>query len=410
MLKQLFVLLTFCTLSIATKASVPDIINFTTKEYKSHSINYCFTQDSSGVMYIGNAYGVLEYDGQNWRKTPLVDGKSALSLDIDQNGRVYVGSSSEFGYLEKNASGLNVYVSLKTKLPKHDINEILDLVCFNDAVYFRSLYTLYCYKNNEVTQLTKLSKELLVYYLGVNQKKMVASKLGVGILNISGIDFKISNTAIKNSAIHKVLTLKGNTTLFISSNEIIFENDPKLFEKTNKQLESLIISSALKINDTEFLIGTINKGLFHLNIKGEIISNFNMNTGLQDNFIHDLFLDNSGNVWLAYNNGVGLLKWNSPVRYITSSMGVEGMGYCAVVKNDTLYTGTSSGLYFLPQWKSSLTRQKKFQKIVGISGIINELKIHNGTIIACQAAEFYQIHGKKAVRISDGEWIGAWSW
>ena len=119
-------LLLLLVLSLKLSASVPDIVNFTTKEYKSHSINYCFTQDSSGVMYIGNAYGLLEYDGQSWRKIGLVNGKSALSLDIDKNGKIYIGSSSEFGYLKKNKEGLNEYVSLKHKLPKDDINEILE--------------------------------------------------------------------------------------------------------------------------------------------------------------------------------------------------------------------------------------------------------------------------------------------
>ena len=103
-------------LSFSSFASLPDIVNFGTKEYNSHSINYCFTQDTNGVMYVGNAYGVLEYDGQYWRKIPVSDGKSAISMDVDSKGKIYVGSSSEFGYLKRNEKGINEYISLKRKL------------------------------------------------------------------------------------------------------------------------------------------------------------------------------------------------------------------------------------------------------------------------------------------------------
>ncbi|MFT6715377.1 MAG: ligand-binding sensor domain-containing protein [Saprospiraceae bacterium] len=410
MTKHFLFIVSVFVLSLKSTASAPDIINFTTKEYKSHSINYCFTQDSSGVMYIGNAYGLLEYDGQTWRKIGLSDGKSALSLDIDKNGRIYIGSSSEFGYLKKNASGLNEYVSLKSKLPKQDINEILDLICVDDQVYFRSLYTVYCYKNNEVIELTEHSKDQLIYYLGIYQEKIRASKQGVGILTFPLSKHSISNKGIKDVEIRDVLSFGRSQTLLLTSNQIISENNSSRFEEANKKLKNVEISCALTLNEHEFLIGTVNKGLFHLNTEGEIISNFNMNTGLQDNFIHDLFLDNSGNIWLAYNNGVGLLKWKSPVRYIPPSMGIEGMGYCALVKGDTLFAGTSNGLYYLPNWEISLKKQQKFTPITGINGIINDLKLHKGKLIACQAAEVYQIEAGSAVRISNGSWFGSWTW
>jgi len=410
MIKRLTIIFTFLMLSLKLTGSVPDIVNFTTKEYKSHSINYCFTQDSAGVIYIGNAYGVLEYDGQTWRKTSLVDGKSALSLDIDKNGRVYVGSSSEFGYLEKNKAGLNVYVSLKSKLPEQDINEILDLVCVDDEVYFRSLYTVYCYKNNEVKELTEFSKNYLIYYLGLNKNQITASKQGVGILAFSESDFTVADQEIKDFEVRGILSFNGRDNIYLSNNKIISLQDKSLFKEVNAQLEGVKISTGIKINDSEFLISTVNKGLFHVNISGELISNFNMTTGLQDNFIHNLFLDNSGDVWLAYNNGVGLLKWKSPVRYIPPSMGMEGMGYCAIVKGDTLYTGTSNGLYYLPKWKSSLKKQQRFIKIDSVPGVVNDIKLDHGKLIVCQAAEFYQMDGITPKLISNDEWFGAWTW
>ena len=102
------------------------------------------------------------------------------------------------------------------------------------------------------------------------------------------------------------------------------------------------ISCFLKINEEEFLVGTLAKGIFYLNRKGEIISNLTVKEGLQDNFIHRLFLDKKGDVWAAYNNGIGVIKWNSPVQYISNFLGFEGMKYLIKInlkaaKNNNFY-------------------------------------------------------------------------
>ena len=108
-------LLIFSTFFLS--ASVPDIINYTTKDYNAHSINYDCIQDTSGVIYIANAYCVLEYDGQTFRKIPLVAGKSAVSLAKDSHGKIYIGSSSDFGCLTKDSQEKTVYSSLKHLMP-----------------------------------------------------------------------------------------------------------------------------------------------------------------------------------------------------------------------------------------------------------------------------------------------------
>ena len=410
-MKKLTSCFLFClVVSLNALASVPEIVNFSTKTYKSHPINYCFTQDTAGVMFIGNAYGILEYDGQSWRKIALVDGKSALSMDVDVNGRIYIGSSAEFGYLQKTAAGINEYVSLKAKLPKEDINEILNLICIDNTVYFRSLYAVYQYKNNKITKLTPLDKSQLIYFIDKQQEKILAAKLGKGIIQVApGKPQKIASF-LSNDQVRGILHFQNETTIYLTDQKIFFPDHPELYHQANEQIGKANITCGLKINETEFLIGTVNKGIFHLNVEGELISNFNKNSGLQNNFIRDLFLDRSGNIWLAYNSGIGLLKWNSSIRYIPPSMGIRGMGYCALVKGDTLFAGTSSGLYYLPHWQRSLKQQKNFTKVKGIDGMINDLNLANGKIIACQKAEVFQLSKGSAIRISNGEWFGAWKW
>ena len=121
-MKSIYILLfLLCTQLVQ---AIPQIINFSSKDYKSHSINFGFIQDKQGLIYVANAYGVLIFDGVNWRKVGLNDGKSALSLTQSQEGKIFVGSSSEFGFLQKDERGNVTYRSLKDKMPDKEIGEI----------------------------------------------------------------------------------------------------------------------------------------------------------------------------------------------------------------------------------------------------------------------------------------------
>jgi hypothetical protein len=87
--------------------------------------SWAFIQDNRGVMYIGNGYGVLEFDGSSWRLIQTTERSQCQSLAKDDDGRIYVGGTSDFGYLEPDSTGSMVYVSLGERLDPEDRAERL---------------------------------------------------------------------------------------------------------------------------------------------------------------------------------------------------------------------------------------------------------------------------------------------
>ena len=167
----------------------------------------------------------------------------------------------------------------------------------------------------------------------------------------------------------------------------------------------------MKISENEFLLGTQKKGIFVLNASGKILKNLTTEHGLENNCINHLFLDNSGNVWIAYNNGIGMLKWNSPIEYITKSQGFEGMGYSGVVYNEQFYIATSNGLYVMANWEEGLDKINEFTKIQGLpESTINALFVSNGSLIISQEDETYTLVEGKPVMISPNDNQGSWVW
>lgn len=97
-------------------AQTPFIRNFPPDEYKEESQNLAIIQDQRGVMYFGNQDGgILEYDGVNWRLIKTIN--TVRSLGSDNTGKIYVGLSGDFGYLQPDSTGNLYYVSLKDKIP-----------------------------------------------------------------------------------------------------------------------------------------------------------------------------------------------------------------------------------------------------------------------------------------------------
>jgi hypothetical protein len=85
--------------------------------------NWSILQDENGVIYIGNsAEGILTYDGQKIRRVFNEDGTNtkgtARALFSDSKNLIYAIIANEFGYVEKNKLGDDIFISLSKKLSK----------------------------------------------------------------------------------------------------------------------------------------------------------------------------------------------------------------------------------------------------------------------------------------------------
>ena len=70
------------------------ISNYTSKVYgRNHeAANYCILTDHRNLVYAGNANGIMEYDGSQWRFIPVRQGAYVTSMDIGPSGTIFVGS------------------------------------------------------------------------------------------------------------------------------------------------------------------------------------------------------------------------------------------------------------------------------------------------------------------------------
>ena len=85
------------------RIGVPKFHFYSPKEYNGGNQIWSAAQDREGVMYFasgGHNAGVLQFDGQMWRKIALEGQRSVFSVATDDSGTVWVGSLGELGFFK----------------------------------------------------------------------------------------------------------------------------------------------------------------------------------------------------------------------------------------------------------------------------------------------------------------------
>src|SRR5574344_101058 len=110
-----FVVFSVCQLSASWQAP---ITNYLQKDYNAGTQNWQIRQQQNGWMYFANNYGLLEYDGYDWTINGIWNSSVIRSLEMGDNGNIYVGGSGEYGYFTPNALGTLTYTPLSGAVPE----------------------------------------------------------------------------------------------------------------------------------------------------------------------------------------------------------------------------------------------------------------------------------------------------
>jgi PAS domain S-box-containing protein len=121
----------------------------------------------------------------------------------------------------------------------------------------------------------------------------------------------------------------------------------------NHTLINDFVFSGIITRDDKIVFGTNSGGCIMVNAKGEILSTITNETGIQDNNIRTLYIDNNDNLWLALNNGIARCDINEPISYWNKLHGLDGFVTSMTRYQGTIYIGTLQGLFSLQDSKIS---------------------------------------------------------
>jgi len=409
----LLLLLPLC-LNAQNTIGLPDVINYPKQAYTAGLQNWDIKQDKNGIIYVANNEGMLTYDGRNWVLHPLPNKTIVHAVEIGINNKIYVGGQDELGYFSPAANGRLQYHSLTQFIPAKDrsFGDVWDIVAINQNVFFRSNHKIFKIANEAVAAF---DAPIEWAYLGLCNGKLYAQDYGNGLMvfeNDVWIPVTVKNelplkdpvTSIlyiqKESAI--ITTLKNGLFLFTNTaiKKVVTPNSP-LFENDR-------IYAATAVNADWIALATSNKGVYIIDIKGNIIQRFSGTEGLQNNNVLSIMLDRQHNIWLGLDNGIDLIAYNSAIKQI-NPFSLDGSGYTAIIYNNQLFAGTTNGLYSVPlQSMQDLSFSKgDFLPVNNIRGQTWGLAAINNQLLLGHHEGAFEIKNNTAIPIASN--VGFWN-
>ncbi|WP_316842103.1 triple tyrosine motif-containing protein [Pedobacter gandavensis] len=409
----------FAFISVAVKANdirsigVPYVQNYPKSLYLSGNQNWSITKDKNGVLYFGNAQGLLSYDGKYWQQYKLPNRQIVRSVLADPSGIIYTGGFGELGYWSYKNDKLT-YSSLTKLIPRNNPvkDEIWKICSDGKRVIFQSFSTIYIYENNKIKAITASKPFLFLHQVG---KRFLVEVLGSGLFELKAdqlIALKGSNPT-NSTDVLSILPYQGNKLLIGTSKDGLFLYDGEKFSTFNTPANSFLktfhLNNGVKVLNKYYAYGTILNGLIIIDEQGNVVQQINKSSGLQNNTVLSLYADQDQNLWAGLDNGIDRIELNSPLYFYFDKTGQFGTVYSSLIYNNTIYLGTNQGLFYSP-WvsgKQNTFNSFDFKLIPNSQGQVWELTVIDGQLICGHNNGTFNVTGNKLEKISNAN--GGWT-
>lgn len=348
------------TTGLAQEKGFPIIRNYLPKEYNFSPQIFSAIQDNRGFMYFGvTDYGVLEFDGTTWRGIPNLKKTEVYSLVKDKDGRVYLTTIDDFGYLYSDNNGKTVYRSLLNLLGDSTlkIGSVWNANLVGSDIYFFTEKSIFRYSKASNTIKTIKPEAGCSFYVPFvfNDEYYVLHSL-MGIVKVTDkalIPIPESKFFIENSFL-SALPFDSSRVLISTRTKGLYlldlygksKNSLMPFEAPNQFIQGNNIYAAEKVGEN-YLLCSMGKGALLISPKGDLLQWYNEKKGLLNDLIIGNTTDYSKNIWLTLSQGISKIEQSLDISYWDKSNGLKGNIYDITRFNKTLYVATNQYIYFL---------------------------------------------------------------
>ncbi|TWR31758.1 transcriptional regulator [Mucilaginibacter pallidiroseus] len=394
---------------------VPYVQNYTKAQYQAGNQNWAITRDERGIMYFGNAEGLLAYDGSYFQLHTMPNGQIVRSVAADGKGKIYTGSFGEFGYWETDKLGFLRYHSLVALVNSTDLakEEIWKIYVDNDRVIFQSFGSILIYSKGHV-KVIKGAKPFLFLLKSNNRYFVEQVDAGLFELKNNKLELLPGSSILGNSGVLSVLPFTNNQFLIGTAKNGLFIYDGAIIKPWNNQandfLKTFQLNNGAAISGKYFAYGTILNGVFIIDAAGNIVQHINKASGLQNNTVLSLYTDAEQNLWTGLDNGIDRIELNSPLYFYFDKTGRFGTVYSSIIFNGKIYLGTNQGLFY-SEWTHQSTGRSlqtfDFKLIPGSQGQVWDLSLQDGRLLCGHNNGTYQVNSGSINKISaqSGGWI-----
>ena len=364
---------------VSFSQELPPINIFTTEDYGAENQNWAISQSDNGFMYVANNLGLLEFNGASWQLYETPNNTIIRSVKAYKD-KIFTGFYMDFGFWKKNKYGALEYSSVvKDKdIKMLEDEQIWKIIEMEGWFLFKSLRRIYLY-NLETKEIKIVNGENRIQALTKAKDIIYFQEENKGIFKIeNGTPKLISDAPVFKENIIVDFFEKENALLVLTQKKGFYLlNDGKVtkWKMPSNVLEDKTIYSAIQLKNNNFLLGSISKGILHLNQNGSVNYQMDKNSGLSNNTILSVYEDKNNNIWLGLDNGINCVNNASVFKKGNEESDYLGTIYTSIVYNKNLYLGTNQGLFY-----RNIESKDTFQLIKNTQGQVWSLSQIDGAL------------------------------
>ncbi|MEM8963004.1 MAG: ATP-binding protein [Acidobacteriota bacterium] len=325
----------------------------------------------NGLLYFAANRSVLEYDGARWRRSAAA---TARRFATDLDGRVWVGSDGDLGYLDPSGQDL-VLVSLRDQLPEADrpTELIRGVEITRDGVYFLYTGQLIRWYDGQA-RVWRATADQSFDALGVHDDAIhvYVHQRGPVRWTATGPEVDPSTLARRDdeSTVRRLLQIDGGW-LTATRGGRLFRWRGALVETFSEQAETLIggrpIAGLTRLSDGTWAIASRGAGLVTTTADGEVTRHLTTEHGLPSDQLFGVVEDERGSLWVGSGAGIFRLE-SSPLTFFHAPTHPQSLLSLTTVGDRTLL-GSNDGGYVLEPREGP--RPPRFTPIDGLVSSVN---------------------------------------
>ncbi len=392
----------------------PFIRNYSQEEYNAGSQIWDIEQDKNGFMYFGCNKKMLVFDGSSWREYQ-VDNKSVIrSIEIADDGKIFVGASNEFGYFKPNKLGELEYFSLSKNIPDtiKIFQDIWQLHITKKAVYFTALNYIFIWQNEKIDVIKTRTYSHNTFE--INGKIYANTKNGFCVLNNNKFDTLPNCDILKTPSVFFCALKLDNNNIFITTRFrglfIYNLKDEKLSQlKLSDSLKSYIneniIYKSVILSNNRIALCTFHGGILIIDKNGNFLRVINKHRGLVDNSVYSMFFDKDNNLWAGVQGGICRIDLSLPAQIFNNNQNISSYVITKTYFQNDFYVATIDKLYYLTKYKlKSHNDNHSFKRVPIIGGAWKFLHIKD-KLLTFGYSGVAKINNRKASLVNNYEGI-----
>lgn len=336
----------------------PIIRNYLPEDFDAAPWCVGILQDESGIIYIANEQGVLEYDGVNWNLIPVGIGNDVQALAQSADGTIYVGGLRTLGYLEPGQKGELSLISLKDQLPADPIYQhfgyFRDGVTLGEDVYLRGEKLMVRIRDRKITGIWEVYGWKGTF--AINGKLYVDQiRPGLTVLEDDELKLVAGGELFGGTHAYVMLPLKGKI-LVGTLGDGLFTYDPtpgieRPFIRFETSAEGYLREhqcySGTLLPDGRIALGTFTGGLILIDQQGNWLENLSQSASFNSHLIEGLYIDRQKALWVTSENGISRIETHTPITQLWKETGIGNQVSGIIRYKGRLFLATHNDLLYL---------------------------------------------------------------